>query len=84
VTAHPTAEWVCQQLREAFPDAGPYKHAILDRDTKFSPEVLDLLKASGMEPKRTSFRSPWQKDYVSHCTSLARFDMTGVKAPAIT
>ena len=25
VTRHPTAEWVVQQLREAFPEAGPYR-----------------------------------------------------------
>jgi len=36
VTAHPTAEWVCQQLREAFPNDGRLKYAILDRDSKFS------------------------------------------------
>jgi hypothetical protein len=29
VTDHPTAEWVVQQLREAFPEAGPYRYAIL-------------------------------------------------------
>src|SRR5215831_3795036 len=26
VTRHPTAEWVVQQLREAFPEAGPYRY----------------------------------------------------------
>jgi len=32
VTRHPTAEWVVQQLREAFPAAGPY-------DTRSSIEI---------------------------------------------
>ena len=36
VTRHPTAEWVVQQLREAFPEAAPYRYAILDHDAKFS------------------------------------------------
>ena len=72
VTSHPTSEWVCQQLREAFPDASPYKHAILDRDTKFSTEVLDLLKASGMEAKRTTFRSPWQNGVAERWVGSAR------------
>jgi hypothetical protein len=31
VTHHATAEWVAQQLRETFPDAGPYRYVILDR-----------------------------------------------------
>jgi putative transposase len=30
VTEHPTAEWVVQQLRAAFPEAGPYRYAIFD------------------------------------------------------
>ena len=72
VTAHPTAVWVCQQLREAFPDAGPYRHAILDRDTKFSAEVLDLLKSSGIEPVRTSIRSPWQNGTAERWVGSAR------------
>ena len=29
VTAHPCAEWVIQQLREALPEAGPYRYVIL-------------------------------------------------------
>jgi putative transposase len=32
VTRHPSAGWVVQQLREAFPEAGPYRYVILDRD----------------------------------------------------
>lgn len=35
VTRFPTAEWVIQQLREAFPEAGPYRYAIFDRDSMF-------------------------------------------------
>ena len=72
VTAHPTADWVCQQLREAFPDVSPYKYAILDRDTKFSSEVLDLLKASAIEPVRTSIRSPWQNGTAERWVGTAR------------
>jgi hypothetical protein len=36
VTAHPDSEWVVQQLREAFPEVGPYRYVILDRDAKFN------------------------------------------------
>ena len=72
VTAHPTAEWVCQQLREAFPDVSPYNYAILDRDTKFSAELLALLKASAIEPVRTSIRSPWQNGTAERWVGSAR------------
>jgi hypothetical protein len=61
VTDHPTAEWVVQQLREAFPEAGPYRYAIFDRDSTFSEEVVMFLEATGLKPKRTSVQAPWQK-----------------------
>jgi len=60
VTRHPTAEWVVQQLREAFPKAGPYRYVIFDRDSTFNTEVVTFLKATGLEPKRTSVQAPWQ------------------------
>ena len=60
VTEHPTASWIVQQLREAFPESCPYSYAILDRDAKFGKDVMDLLLSSGIKPKQTSFRSPWQ------------------------
>jgi transposase InsO family protein len=60
VTQHPTAEWVLQQLQEAFPEALPYRYVILDRDSKFDADVIRFLKASGLKAKRTSARSAWQ------------------------
>ena len=60
VTRHPTAEWVVQQLREAFPETGPYRYAILDNDSKFNADVIAFLKATGLRPKRTSIQAPWQ------------------------
>jgi len=52
VTRHPTAEWVVQQLREAFPEAGGYRYAIFDRDSKFGADVESFLKATGCSPSR--------------------------------
>jgi hypothetical protein len=57
----PRSDWVIQQLREAFPEAGPYRYVILDRDSKFNGEVITFLKATGLQPKRTSPHAPWQK-----------------------
>ena len=68
------AEWVVLQLRETFPEAGPYRYVILDRDSKFDADVITFLKATGLTPRRTSIQSPWQKDYASHCTSWVRGD----------
>jgi len=47
VTHHPTAEWIVQQLREAFPEPCRYRYMILDRDQKFDGEVLDCLRSAG-------------------------------------
>ncbi|MEK7408622.1 MAG: integrase core domain-containing protein [Acidobacteriota bacterium] len=60
MTRHPTAEWVVEQLREAFPEAAPYRYVILDRDSKFDTDVIAFLKATGLKPKRTSVQAPWQ------------------------
>jgi putative transposase len=51
---------VVQQLREAFPEAGPYRYAIFDRDSTFNDEVVTFLRATGLKPKRTSVQAPWQ------------------------
>jgi hypothetical protein len=42
VTRHPSAEWVVQQLREAFPEASPYRYVIFDRDSKSYTDVIAL------------------------------------------
>ena len=58
VTRHPTADWVVQQLREAFPEAAPYRYAIFDHDSKYDAEVIAFLKATGLQPKQTSVHAP--------------------------
>jgi transposase InsO family protein len=72
VTRHPTADWVVQQLREAFPEAGPYRYVILDRDSKFDADVIAFLKATGLKPKRTSIQAPWQNRTAERCVGSCR------------
>jgi putative transposase len=60
VTRHPTSDWVVQQLREAFPESGPYRYVIFDHDSKFGADVRAFLEASGFQVKRTSVQAPWQ------------------------
>jgi putative transposase len=60
VTPHPTSAWVVQQLRETFPEAGPYRYLILDRDATFNGEIYAFLRSRGLDPKRTIVHSPWQ------------------------
>ena len=57
---NPSADWVIQQLREAFPfDTAP-TYLIFDRDSIFSKAVVGFIKSMGTKPCRTSYRSSWQ------------------------
>lgn len=71
-TAHPTADWVLQQLREAFPEAGPYRYAILDHDAKFDANVIAFRRDTGLKPKRTSVAAPWQNGIAERWVGSAR------------
>ncbi len=75
VTRHPTAEWVVQQLRETFPEAGPYRYVILDRDTKFDSTVITFLQSTGLTPKRTSVQAPWQNGISERWVGSCRREM---------
>jgi putative transposase len=75
VTKHPTAAWVVQQLREAFPYDSAPKYLIFDRGANFNEEVIDTVKSFGIEPKRTSFRSPWQNGVAERWVGTCRRDL---------
>lgn len=60
VTKHPTSAWVIQQLREVFPYDSAPGYLIFDRGANFNGEVIETVKTFGIQPKRTSFQSPWQ------------------------
>jgi transposase InsO family protein len=59
-TLNPTAEWVIQQLREAFPDDSAPRYLIMDNDSIFSDKVTEAIMSFGTKPKRIAFQSPWQ------------------------
>jgi putative transposase len=69
VTAHPTAAWTAQQLREAFPwDEAP-RYLIHDRDQAFaSPGAT----AMGIEEVLTAPHAPWQNAFVERFIGSAR------------
>jgi putative transposase len=74
-TKHPTSSWVSQQLREAFPyDCAPC-YLIFDRGSNFSEVVVKIIKSFGIEPKRTSFQSPWQNSVAERFVGSCRRDL---------
>src|SRR6266498_3085809 len=78
VTESPTAPWVVQQLREAFPfdDAGGRsRYMVLDRDTTFSAPVVAAIASMGLEPTRTSYQSPWQNGVAERFVGTVRREL---------
>jgi len=72
VTAHPTAEWTAQQLREAFPwDTAP-RYLLRDRDRIFGQDFVDQVKAMGIKQVLSAPRSPWQRAYVERVIGTLR------------
>jgi putative transposase len=58
VTAHPTADWTLQQLREAIPSDHPYRFLIHDRDSIFSQALDQSIRHLGLRVLKTPVRSP--------------------------
>lgn len=58
VTAHPTAEWTLQQLREAILAEHQYRFLIRDRDKKFSQELDRSIEYLGLRTLKTPRGAP--------------------------
>ena len=81
VTTHPTSDWIVQQLREALPLPCPYRYIVFDRDGKFGSKVFEFLKACGIQPIRTTARSPWQNGIAERWVGSARREMLDYVIP---
>jgi len=75
VTDHPGAQWIVQQLREAFPFATAPRYVILDRDGKYGSEVPDALSGMGIEPVQTARRAPWQNGVAERWVGSVRREL---------
>jgi len=72
VTAHPTAAWTAQQLREAWPwDSAP-RFVIRDRDGIYGPDVQATMQAMGIEGVVIAPRAPWQNPFVERVIGSLR------------
>ena len=60
VTAHPTAAWTAQQLRNAFPEDAAPTYLLHDRDAVFT-DVATTTAGMNIQAVRTAPRSPWQR-----------------------
>jgi len=72
VTTYPTAEWVAQQITEAFPwDEAP-GYLIRDRDRVYGAIVTRRLRAMGIRDRPIAAASPWQNGYAERLIGSIR------------
>src|SRR5438132_11816362 len=71
VTAHPTAAWTAQQLREAFPWNESPRYLVHDRDTAFEGWATTA-RAIGIDEVITAAHSPWQNAYAERLIESIR------------
>jgi putative transposase len=72
VTAHPTAEWTGQQLREAFPFEQVPCCLLRDRDAIFGEELSRQVTDMGIHEVLSAPRAPWQRAYVERVIGSIR------------
>ena len=72
VTAHPTAAWTAQQLREAFPFDHLPRYLLRDRDGIFGEEFRRQVRAMSIDAVLSFPRSPWQQAYVERVIGSIR------------
>jgi transposase InsO family protein len=62
LTRHPTSEWMLQMARNATDESAGVlrglRYLLHDRDTKFCPAFLDVLRSTGVRPLALPPRSP--------------------------
>ena len=68
VTAHPTAPWTLQQLREAIPAEHTYRFLLHDRDSIFSAQLDESIRHLDLRVLKTPPQSPQARP----CTSKRR------------
>lgn len=72
VTAHPTAEWIANQLTEACGWEEAPAYLIRDQDACYGHVFTRRLRSLGIRDRPTSPRSPWQNGYAERLIGSIR------------
>jgi transposase InsO family protein len=72
VTAHPTAEWLANQLTEACGWEPTPDHLIRDRDACYGEVFVRRVRSLGIRDQPISPRSPWQNGYAERVIGSIR------------
>jgi transposase InsO family protein len=76
VTAHPTAEWIANQLTQAYGWKQIPRYLIRDRDGAYGEVFLRRLRSMGIRDRPTSPKSPWQNGYAERLIGSIRRECT--------
>jgi transposase InsO family protein len=74
VTRHPTAEWLGQQIVEAFPWTTAPAYLVRDNDRAYGQAFRRRVRAMGIRDRPISPRSPWQNPYAERLIGTLRRD----------
>jgi transposase InsO family protein len=72
VTAHPTAEWLANQVTEACGWEQIPRYLIRDRDGAYGEIFIRRVRSMGIRDRPTSPRSPWQNGYAERLIGSIR------------
>jgi len=72
VTRHPTAEWLAQQIVEAFPWNTAPTYLVRDNDGVYGQTFTRRVRTMGIRDRPISPRSPWQTPYVERLIGTLR------------
>jgi transposase InsO family protein len=70
--SHPTAEWIAQQITEAFPWSEAPRYLIRDQDGIYGAAVARRLRAMGIRDKPIAPGSPWQNAFAERLIGSIR------------
>jgi len=71
-TTNPTAEWLANQITEAFPWSTAPEYLIRDNDGAYGPLFTRRLWAVGIRDRPITPKSPWQNGYVERVIGSIR------------
>jgi transposase InsO family protein len=72
VTRNPTAEWLAQQIVEAFPWKTTPTYLVRDNDGAYGQAFTRRVRTMGIRDRPTSPRSPWQNPYAERLIGTLR------------
>src|SRR4029079_17652038 len=77
VTAHPTAEWIANEITQACGWKKAPRYLIRDRDGAYGEVFIRRVRSMGIRDRPTSPRSPWQNAYAERLIGSIRRECLG-------